>query len=176
MLSVMAVNYRRVPLGRAAGSSDRNRRFIAHVRSRTPSCARKLTPEYGIGCKRPSVSNPYLRTFNRDNVELVTEPIERVTADGRPHRGRHASARSTRSILATGFRLASDPENYRRTPVRGRDGFDLATHYEANRLKAYESDQHARAAQPLHDLRPLRLDRRAPGTCWCRRPRATSCG
>jgi hypothetical protein len=41
-------------------------------------------------------------------------------------------------VLATGFRLASDPANYRRTPVRGRDGFDLATHYERHRLKAYE--------------------------------------
>ena len=42
-------------------------------------------------------------------------------------------------ILATGFRLASDPENYRRSRVLGADGFDLATHYEHNRLKAYES-------------------------------------
>jgi cation diffusion facilitator CzcD-associated flavoprotein CzcO len=41
-------------------------------------------------------------------------------------------------IMATGFRLAFDPENFRRTPVRGRDGFDLATDYQENRLKAYE--------------------------------------
>ena len=41
-------------------------------------------------------------------------------------------------MLATGFRMASDPENYRRTPVRGRNGFDLATHYAENRLKSYE--------------------------------------
>jgi hypothetical protein len=34
--------------------------------------------------------------------------------------------------------MASDPENYRRTPVRGRDGFDLAAHYSENRLKSYE--------------------------------------
>jgi cation diffusion facilitator CzcD-associated flavoprotein CzcO len=41
-------------------------------------------------------------------------------------------------ILATGFRLASDPENFRRTPVRGRDGFDLATFYAEHRLQSYE--------------------------------------
>jgi hypothetical protein len=41
-------------------------------------------------------------------------------------------------VLATGFRLASDPANFRRTPVRGRDGFDLATHYERERLRSYE--------------------------------------
>jgi cation diffusion facilitator CzcD-associated flavoprotein CzcO len=102
-----------------------------------PELRRKLTPEYGMGCKRPSVSNDYLRTFNRENVELITEPIDRVTPAG------IATAEGERPldaiIMATGFRLASDPENYRRTPVRGRDGFDLATQYEEHRLKAYES-------------------------------------
>ena len=42
-------------------------------------------------------------------------------------------------VLATGFHLASAPENYRTRPVHGRDGFDLADHYERQRLKAYES-------------------------------------
>jgi len=35
----------------------------------------KLTPRYAVGCKRPGFHNTYLSTFNRDNVELVTEPI-----------------------------------------------------------------------------------------------------
>jgi cation diffusion facilitator CzcD-associated flavoprotein CzcO len=90
-----------------------------------------------MGCKRPSVSNHYLRTFNRDNVELVTDPIERVTPAGvRTADGRERPVDVL--VLATGFRMASDPENYRRTPVRGRNGFDLATHYAENRLKSYE--------------------------------------
>ncbi|MFX8641104.1 NAD(P)/FAD-dependent oxidoreductase, partial [Acinetobacter baumannii] len=42
----------------------------------------KLTPKYGFGCKRPSTSNTYLKTFNRDNVALVTEAITEVTAEG----------------------------------------------------------------------------------------------
>ena len=33
----------------------------------------KLIPKYGLGCKRPAVSNEYLQSFNRDNVSLVTE-------------------------------------------------------------------------------------------------------
>ncbi len=42
-------------------------------------------------------------------------------------------------MLATGFRLATDPENYRRNPVRGRDGFDLASFYASHRARSYES-------------------------------------
>jgi cation diffusion facilitator CzcD-associated flavoprotein CzcO len=96
-----------------------------------------LTPSYGFGCKRPAVSNTYLRTFTRENVELVTTPIERVTeagvvdADG--------TARDVDAlILATGFRLASDPEYYRHVPIRGRDGFDLAASFARDRLASYE--------------------------------------
>ncbi len=136
VLIFLAVNYKRLPwLGRAVERN--NRRWLAHE-VRNPEVRRKLTPDYGFGCKRPSVSNDYLRTFNRDNVELVTEPIERVTAAAvRTADGRERPVDAL--ILATGFRMASDPENFRRTPVRGRDGFDLADHYARNRLKAYES-------------------------------------
>jgi cation diffusion facilitator CzcD-associated flavoprotein CzcO len=132
----MVVNYRRLPfLPRAIERS--NKRFLAK-QVRDPELRRKLTPDYGLGCKRPSVSNDYLRTFNRDNVELITDRIERLTATGIRTAG--GSERPVDVIvLATGFRLASDPENYRRTPVRGRDGFDLAEHYQRNRLRAYES-------------------------------------
>jgi hypothetical protein len=35
--------------------------------------------------------------------------------------------------------MATDPENFRRTPVRGRDGFDLATFYAENHARSYES-------------------------------------
>jgi cation diffusion facilitator CzcD-associated flavoprotein CzcO len=62
----------------------------------------KLLPDYPWGCKRPLLSNHYYPAFNRPNLELVTEPIERitstsvVTADGteRP---------IDTLILATGF-------------------------------------------------------------------------
>ncbi|GLQ31542.1 flavin-containing monooxygenase [Litoribrevibacter albus] len=40
--------------------------------------ARKLTPDYTIGCKRILISNKYYPMFNRDNVELVTEGIKEV--------------------------------------------------------------------------------------------------
>jgi cation diffusion facilitator CzcD-associated flavoprotein CzcO len=135
ILVFMVVNYRRVPfLSRVI--EGYNKRFLAR-QVHDPELRRKLTPDYGMGCKRPSVSNHYLKTFNRENVELVTDAIERVTPSG------IVTADGTQReidvlVLATGFRLASDPENFRRTPVRGRDGFDLATAYANDRLKSYE--------------------------------------
>jgi cation diffusion facilitator CzcD-associated flavoprotein CzcO len=132
----MVVHYERLPfVVRAVERS--NRRFVA-ASVRDPSLRAKLTPDYDFGCKRPSVSNTYLAAFNRMNVSLLTDPIERITAAG--VRTVDGTERPVDAIvLATGFYLASSPENYRTRPVHGRDGFDLAEHYEHNRLKAYES-------------------------------------
>ena len=73
--------------------------------------AEQLTPDYAIGCKRVLISNDYYPTFNRDNVELVTDRIQEiraqsvVTADGieRP---------ADCIILGTGFQV--DPRIYMR--------------------------------------------------------------
>lgn len=122
-------------ISRGLASLGRNLWYRTQVRD--PELRRNLTPDYGIGCKRPSVSSHYLKTFNRDDVELVTDPIERVTASGiRTVDGVERAVDVV--VLATGFRMASDPENFRRTPVRGRDGFDLATFYATERLASYE--------------------------------------
>ena len=135
ILIFLVVNYRRVKFAQR-WIEQSNQRFLKQS-VRDPELRRKLTPDYGMGCKRPSVSNHYLRTFNRDNVELITDSIERVTPTGiKAADGEERPADVL--VLATGFRMASDPENYRRTPVRGRNGFDLATHYAENRLKSYE--------------------------------------
>jgi cation diffusion facilitator CzcD-associated flavoprotein CzcO len=132
----MPLHYSRFPFV-ARVIENRNKAFLKS-QVRDPEVRAKLTPDYGMGCKRPSVSNTYWRAFSRDNVELVTDPIDRVTESG--VRGADGTEREVDVlILATGFRLASDPENFRRTPVRGRDGFDLATQYDEHRLKAYES-------------------------------------
>ncbi len=53
---------------------------IAEVKD--PELRRKLTPDHPFGCKRPLFSDLYYPTFNRDNVELITEEIERVSANG----------------------------------------------------------------------------------------------
>lgn len=43
------------------------------------SVAKKLTPDYVMGCKRILISNKYFPTFNRDNVELITDAIQELT-------------------------------------------------------------------------------------------------
>jgi len=96
----------------------------------------KLTPRYGLGCKRPAFSNEYLATFNRANVELVTEGIAAVegtgprTVDGRLHD-------VDVLVLATGFKVF-DAGNMPPFPVSGREGVDLEGWWEANRYQAYE--------------------------------------
>ena len=53
---------------------------IAEVKD--PETRRKLTPDHPFGCKRPLFSDLYYPIFNRDNVTLVTDDIERITPDG----------------------------------------------------------------------------------------------
>ena len=43
--------------------------------------AKKLTPNYVMGCKRILVSNKYFPTFNRKNVELITDAIQELRED-----------------------------------------------------------------------------------------------
>ncbi|MDL4770796.1 flavin-containing monooxygenase [Actinomadura xylanilytica] len=132
----LVVGHQRRPFV-AHGAARLARSVWYRTQVKDPDTRRRLTPGYGLGCKRPSVSNTYLRTFNRPNVSLITDPIDRITPGGvRTGDGREREVDAI--VLATGFRLASDPENFRRTPVRGRDGFDLATFYAGNRLVSYE--------------------------------------
>lgn len=57
-----------------------------------PALRERLTPPYPFGCKRIIYSNDFYPALARPNVEVVTEPIDRVeadavvTADGRHHR------------------------------------------------------------------------------------------
>ena len=41
-----------------------------------------MTPTFQFGCKRVLVSDDYWATFERDDVELVTDSIERIEAKG----------------------------------------------------------------------------------------------
>lgn len=113
------------------------RRYIRWVVD-DPSTGERLTPNFGPLAKRPTISNGYLKSYNRNNVSLITEPIERITEDGVLTRDA-VEHRFDVLILATGYEVFSDPETYLPGTVVGRDGFDLATYYTEHGLQAYES-------------------------------------
>jgi cation diffusion facilitator CzcD-associated flavoprotein CzcO len=62
----------------------------------------KLRPQHPFGCKRPLLSNDYYAAFNRQNLELVTDRIERITPDSVVTADGQARRVDT-LILATGF-------------------------------------------------------------------------
>ncbi len=77
----------------------------------------KLTPRYAVGCKRPGFHNTYLATFNRDNVSLVTEPIDKITGSGVATTDGETHEVDV-LILATGFKVM-DPDDVLTYPVSG---------------------------------------------------------
>lgn len=96
----------------------------------------RLTPRYAVGCKRPGFHNTYLSTFNRDNVALVVDPIDRITPDG------VVTADGTAHdvdvlILATGFKVM-DSDNIPTFAVTGTGGQTLSRFWDEHRLQAYE--------------------------------------
>lgn len=86
-----------------------------------PETRRKLTPNYPFGSKRGLVSSDWYPTFNRPNVALVTERIDRIsptailTADGAEHP-------VDVIVLATGFETT---KFLSAIPVTGRGGLAL---------------------------------------------------
>jgi cation diffusion facilitator CzcD-associated flavoprotein CzcO len=103
------------PIERAA------RRHLAHQVA-DPVLRAKLTPDYQIGCKRILLSNDYYPSLQRDNVELVTEPVARVRRDGIVTRDGVEHPVDT-IIFGTGFRVAA---NLTALKLVGRGGEDLA--------------------------------------------------
>lgn len=94
----------------------------------------RLTPRYGLGCKRPSFAKGYWRTFTRDDVDLVTEPVAAMTENGiRTADGVERDFDVV--VLATGFNVL---ENLPPFPMRGIGGRDIREFWHTERFQAYE--------------------------------------
>jgi len=109
---------------------------IIRKRVHDPIVRDKLTPQYSVGCKRPGFHNTYLSTFNRENVRLVTDPINRITGAGVATTGGESHDVDI-LILATGFKVL-DTDGLPTYPVTGVGGQSLARFWDENRLQAYE--------------------------------------
>lgn len=95
----------------------------------------KLTPDYDLGCKRPTFSNSFYRAFAKPHVHLETNTIERfepdgiVTVDGR-------KTLIDTLVLATGFDVWE--ANFPAIEVVGRKGRNLGKWWRETRFQAYQ--------------------------------------
>jgi len=86
-----------------------------------PSLRAKVTPNYTMGCKRVLPTNDWFRTLQSPNVELVTDAISEVRANGiATCDGQERQIDAI--VLATGFDAAEQKAPF---DVRGRAGQDL---------------------------------------------------
>lgn len=119
-----------------------------------PATRRKLVPRYGILAKRPVISSAFLPALNNPHTNLITTPIQRITATGiRTIDGVDHPADLL--VLATGYELWIDPETYRPDTVLGACGFDLAQYYRAHGLRSYAGTAHPRLPNRWEIVGPL---------------------
>ncbi|WP_036564477.1 flavin-containing monooxygenase, partial [Nocardioides halotolerans] len=99
-----------------------------------PELREKVTPHFMLGCKRVLRSNDWYPALAADNVELVTDPIAKVTgnaivtADG-------VEREIDVLVVATGFWTTELPITEH---VRGRSGQSLADRWRQSGMAAYK--------------------------------------
>lgn len=95
---------------------------------------KKVTPNYGIGCKRMLISNNYYPALGRQHVELVTDGIARVTSRGVvtvDGNEREVDA----IVVATGFHVTDSPTF---AGIFGKDGRSLAEVFDETGMQGYK--------------------------------------
>jgi cation diffusion facilitator CzcD-associated flavoprotein CzcO len=110
----------------------------AHLRRqvRDPALRARLTPRYGMGCKRVLVSDDFYPALQQPNMTLVSSALAAVEPDG------VVAADGTRHpadllILTTGFLPGGVPPAAAR--IVGAAGRSLAATWEADGMAAYAS-------------------------------------
>ena len=99
-----------------------------------PALREKVRPHFEIGCKRVLISNDWYPALERDDVDLVTDGIAKVTPDAVVTRD-GTEREIDVLIVATGF-LATDLPIARR--IHGRGGVSLADHFAERGMQAYK--------------------------------------
>ncbi|MET0896313.1 MAG: NAD(P)/FAD-dependent oxidoreductase [Mycobacterium sp.] len=119
-------------LNKAAANSSKMLRFVS---LRDKELRRKLTPDYDMGCKRPTFSNTYYRTFAKPQVHLQTTGIERMEPDGIVA-GDGTKTEIDTLVLATGFDLWES--NFPAIEIIGREGRNLGKWWRDSGFQAYQ--------------------------------------
>jgi cyclohexanone monooxygenase len=101
---------------------------------RDPGLRARLTPTFDVGCKRILISNDYYPAVASDNVDLVTDPIAKITGDA------VVTADGTERqvdalVVATGFHTTDLPIA---DHIVGRDGRSLAETWRGTGMQAFK--------------------------------------
>ncbi|HET6167627.1 MAG TPA: NAD(P)/FAD-dependent oxidoreductase [Marmoricola sp.] len=99
-----------------------------------PALRKAVTPHFQIGCKRILISNTYYPTLDRDDVELVTDGIARITPTGIVTKD-GTEREIDCLIVATGFYTTDQPIAHH---VKGRDGRTLADVWSEHGMASYK--------------------------------------
>ena len=99
-----------------------------------PELRAKVTPSYQIGCKRILISNTYYPALAADNVDLVTDPIVKVTGDAVVTAGGVERPIDV-IVVATGFQTTEQPIAEH---IHGRDGSSLADVWAEQGMASYK--------------------------------------
>ncbi|GAA2536199.1 flavin-containing monooxygenase [Mycolicibacterium diernhoferi] len=134
MVTIGVVRYRTFR-GRGNISAADLSKLHRFVTVRDKELRRRLTPDYDFGCKRPTFSNGYYRTFTRANVHLQDIGIDHVQSDGIVGTDGTKNVIDT-LVLATGFDLWE--ANFPAIEIIGRDGRNLGKWWRENRFQAYQ--------------------------------------
>jgi cyclohexanone monooxygenase len=99
-----------------------------------PALRAKVTPDFMLGCKRVLRSNEWYPALASDNVDLVTDPIAKVTGNA------VVTADGTEReidvlVVATGFYTTELPITEH---IAGRDGQTLAARWREHGMTAYK--------------------------------------
>jgi cation diffusion facilitator CzcD-associated flavoprotein CzcO len=133
MINTAVLNHRWFSrLNIAAADLAKMHRFFS---IRDPELRKRLTPDYDFGCKRPTFSNGYYRTFTKPNVHLQDSGIERIDPDGIVAADGSKTVIDT-LVLATGFDLWE--ANFPAIEVIGREGRSLGKWWRDTRFQAYQ--------------------------------------
>lgn len=98
-----------------------------------PELRRKLTPDYVAGCKRILNSDTYYRGIANPKAQVITEGIERMTADGIVTRDGDLHPVDV-VLWCTGFHVT---DSYTYVDIKGLGGEDLVDRWNAEGMAAH---------------------------------------
>jgi len=99
-----------------------------------PELAKKVTPDFQIGCKRILISNTYYPALAQDNVEVITDGIAEITPTGVISRD-GTEREIDVLVVATGFYTTDQPIAHH---IKGREGRTLGDVWAENGMASYK--------------------------------------